>query len=503
MTKDTTPALFVHSPVRAALQRLVQNQTLWTAPIVAILFASLVRWMITLYPYSGYNTPPMYGDYEAQRHWMEITIHLPTSKWYRYDTQWWGLDYPPLTAYHSWLCGIIGSAINASWFALDTSRGIESTTSKLFMRSTVIASEGLVYIPAVLVFCQIMYGSNGYFKKHMAAVLILMQPALIMIDHAHFQFNSVMLGFTLWAINCFLTKHFVLGAFCFCLALGFKQMALFYSPAVFAFLLGRCFTEPKGALLFVKLGLTVVATWVALLLPWISSLEDLQHVFMRVFPVARGLYEDKVANVWCAINIVIKLRQRMSIEATVRLSLLATLAAVIPVSVHLGIAPSRRRFLYAMVNSSLGFFLFAFQVHEKSILLPLLPATLLILEEPVAASVFISTAMFSMFPLLKREALVYPYGVMSVMWYWLVGGYGPDIGWVTQLSTMGIHALFACWHLAEASINPPAHLPDLFTVINVMISCAIFSLLFAYYTYRQFTVTPYISSPSLQKQKKQ
>lgn len=47
----------------------------------------------------------MYGDYEAQRHWMELTIHLPFSKWYYYDLPYWGLDYPPLTAFVSWICG--------------------------------------------------------------------------------------------------------------------------------------------------------------------------------------------------------------------------------------------------------------------------------------------------------------------------------------------------------------------------------------------------------------
>lgn len=25
---------------------------------------------------------PLYGDMEAQRHWMEITIHLPVYDWY-------------------------------------------------------------------------------------------------------------------------------------------------------------------------------------------------------------------------------------------------------------------------------------------------------------------------------------------------------------------------------------------------------------------------------------
>ena len=55
----------------------------------------------------GQNAPPMFGDYEAQRHWMELTVHLPMKQWYTYDLPYWGLDYPPLTAYISWLCGIV------------------------------------------------------------------------------------------------------------------------------------------------------------------------------------------------------------------------------------------------------------------------------------------------------------------------------------------------------------------------------------------------------------
>jgi alpha-1,3-glucosyltransferase len=55
--------------------------------------------------YLGFESPPMHGDFEAQRHWLEITAHLPISQWYFYDLQWWGLDYPPLTAYHSWILG--------------------------------------------------------------------------------------------------------------------------------------------------------------------------------------------------------------------------------------------------------------------------------------------------------------------------------------------------------------------------------------------------------------
>ncbi|GIX69883.1 dolichyl pyrophosphate Man9GlcNAc2 alpha-1,3-glucosyltransferase [Caerostris extrusa] len=74
-----------------------------------VLLSVIVRWAVSRFPYSGAGKPPMFGDYEAQRHWMEITVNLPVNEWYKNSTQndllYWGLDYPPLTAYHSMLCG--------------------------------------------------------------------------------------------------------------------------------------------------------------------------------------------------------------------------------------------------------------------------------------------------------------------------------------------------------------------------------------------------------------
>lgn len=66
--------------------------------------------------------------------------------------------------------------------------------------------------------------------------------------------------------------------------------------------------------LLVKLGLTVVATIFVCVLPFLS-LDQLAQIVHRVFPVARGLYEDKVANIWCAISIVVKLRSIFSQNA--------------------------------------------------------------------------------------------------------------------------------------------------------------------------------------------
>jgi alpha-1,3-glucosyltransferase len=53
--------------------------------------------------------PEKGGDFEAQRHWMEITVNLPMQEWYiqtpRNDLSWWGLDYPPLSAYWALITG--------------------------------------------------------------------------------------------------------------------------------------------------------------------------------------------------------------------------------------------------------------------------------------------------------------------------------------------------------------------------------------------------------------
>lgn len=54
-----------------------------------------------------------------------------------------------------------GSFIDASWFALDTSRGIETPTSKLFMRSTVILSDYAIYVPAMWLFTRVWHSGRS------------------------------------------------------------------------------------------------------------------------------------------------------------------------------------------------------------------------------------------------------------------------------------------------------------------------------------------------------
>ena len=134
-----------------------------------------------------------------------------------------------------------------------------------------------------------------------------------------------------------------------------------------------------------------------------------------MFPLGRGLFEDKVANFWCATNVVYKWRDSPFSNRLPLISLAMTLLGLLPSVLHVlyvswSSAPSEvaeppltsipekestkipfpatplRSKLptpassllpLSLFNCSMAFFLFSFQVHEKSILLPLIPMTLM------------------------------------------------------------------------------------------------------------------------------
>lgn len=54
-----------------------------------------------------------------------------------------------------------GYWINPAWVALDASRGIETSESKVFMRATVLAWDLLIYVPALLMFVKTWQASRS------------------------------------------------------------------------------------------------------------------------------------------------------------------------------------------------------------------------------------------------------------------------------------------------------------------------------------------------------
>ncbi|KAE8378583.1 glycosyl transferase [Aspergillus bertholletiae] len=509
----------------------------WLILPLILMAVGLFRWAVSLWGYSGFQVPPMHGDFEAQRHWMEITIHLPMSKWYTYDLQYWGLDYPPLTAYHSWLLGKIGTLFDPSWFALDESRGLEDPRLKVYMRATVIVSEYLIFIPAVVNFLRRYTQMHGVpvWSASVALVAILLQPSTILIDHGHFQYNTVMLGFVAASLDAILAGRMLWACIFFVGALGFKQMALYYAPVMFAFLLGICVFPRIQLIRLLCISLVTIVAFAVLIAPLMmgavsadardelssiplpplletlpieldkssllyTPLLQLTQVIHRIFPFARGLFEDKVANAWCAIHTFYKLHR---FEATLlqRVSLGATLASILIPCAIIFRHPRASFLLPALSTVAWGFFLFSFQVHEKSVLLPLLPMTLMLsgdggLSKETRAWVGWANMLgsWTMFPLLQRDGLRIPYFVMTLLWAYLLGlppvslevyrGYRssddssplPEPHIITKLLHLCFYLAMVGWHVVEAFVPPPAGKPDLWVVLNVLIGAGGFGL---------------------------
>jgi len=464
----------------------------------------ILRYGTSLWPYSGQGVFPMHGDYEAQRHWQEITINLPMTDWYNQtkdnDLQYWGLDYPPLTAYHSYAVGKVAEKVNSSFVELHKSRGIESTEHKLFMRLSVIVADLLVFFPAVRLFC-----GTGV---SLSSLLLVTYPGLILIDHGHFQYNSISLGLFIMAVALTTRGYDVLGSICFSAALNYKQMELYHALPFFFYLLGKCLHQRGFCRKFMKLiviGIAVVGTFAAIWLPFmLAGLDSSLQVLKRIFPVDRGLYEDKVANFWCSIDIVLKLKQTLDQNQIGLLCLGTTLLISIPSNLHLLFRPTSRNFILSQVITSLTFFLFSFHVHEKTILLVAIPA-IMAAQELDRKSLyvrfwlpwFLTISVFSMMPLLIKDGLLIPSLAMSVLFltlYWnleeLVPAkvniftdrisspqpVQPNSIWIQILGVTHVVSLAgaAILILVQLLAKPPKQYPYLWPTLICVYSCAHF-----------------------------
>jgi alpha-1,3-glucosyltransferase len=374
-------------------------------------------------------------------------------------------------------------------------------------------------------------------EASIALVAVLMQPGTILIDHGHFQYNTVMLGFAIASISSMVAGRPLWGCVFFVAALGFKQMALFYAPAIFAYLLGICVFPKINIVRFGAIALVTLASFAVLYLPFLLGvaydmyrgepmtdlptppllrslpvslnekawyypvLVQLTQSIHRIFPFARGLFEDKVANIWCAIHTFHKLN-RYDSALLQRAALAATTAVISIPCLILFLKPRKELLPLGLAATSWGFFLCSYQVHEKNVLLPLLPMTVLLSGEggllpSVRAWVGLANMLgvWTMFPLLKRDELRVPYFVITLLWAYLLGlppvsfsayhdGSRGALSLFTKFIHLNIYLAMVGWHVAEAFVQPPADKPDLWTVTNALIGAGGFGICYLWCLWR-------------------
>lgn len=516
---------------------------------VIVCVALLLRWCTSYHLYSGASKPPMFGDYEAQRHWQEVTFNLPVSQWYSNssdnDLQYWGLDYPPITAYHSLLLAKVASVFDPDSVKLHKSRGHESSTHKYFMRLSVLVVDLLIFIPAVLYFAHTILPLLDtkvkknqeknekkefyvFKKSHFILATVLFYPGLILIDYGHFQYNCVSLGLFVAAVSALSQGSMAIGSFLFVLALNYKQMELYHALPCFFYILGINTPGKRKPLLacvrtLICVSLTVIVTFAVIWAPFLTNKKVFMDTILRLFPLTRGIFEDKVANVWCAVNVLYKLRNHFSNFQLAQICLVSTTVSLLPSSLDLFFRPSREKFLLALINSSLSFFLFSFQVHEKSILLVAIPVLLNFQKDPLPCFWFLTISVFSMLPLLIKDGLYIAYCALltfftvSMFWIWFESKISNFIKskeekqeekpsskkmkvkksvnvWTTSeifinilfgISLVGVIVLSIC----SGFLKAPKRYPDLYPLLVSVYSCGHFFLFLIYFNYKQFCAT--------------
>jgi len=345
----------------------------------------------------------------------------------------------------------------------------------------------------------------------------------------------VSLGFALWSFF-YMTKeqrtkrdfqNCVVGAILFCLALNFKQMTLYYAPAVFAYLLGRCCGNLKVfTSRFVKLGVTVMSIFALHWFPfvWYSPSreileqlggfhtttttnvgERLLHVLHRIFPFQRGLFEGKVSNLWCALSTKpISIRTRIPQSYQPMVALAVTLLLTLPACVKLfQVGQSRDRrcrrnqedshpndnhnhnnhddkiahddwccLLWGTSSTSLAFFLASFQVHEKSILMVLAPVSLLFIEDFDFVIWFSLVSTWTLWPLICVDRLQVAYVCTTIIFIMIVWLCRPALqqkrkeeGRILSSSVFDQSILMKCIPLLSFSAMLCLHLLEVF--VNV------------------------------------
>lgn len=347
-------------------------------------------------------------------------------------TSEWTLDYPPFFAYFEWALSQLAQYADPLMLKIQN-LGYDSWETIYFQRASVIISE-FILIYALHKFIE---ASSTKKTAHASALAILLSPGLLIIDHIHFQYNGAMYGLLILSIVYAQQPSTLLqSGLLFAGLLCFKHIYLYLAPAYFIYLLRAYCLSPRSIfriqyLNSIKLGTGIIVIFLAAFGPF-AYWGQIPQVLSRLFPFSRGLCHAYWApNVWAMYSftdrVLIYIAPYLKLpvnrdaltsvtrglvgdtsfavlpDITPRQTFLLTILSQLPALTKLSLHPTPSNFLPTLTLTAYSAFLFGWHVHEKAILLILLPFTLLCLRDrrwlaayrPLAVAAHVS-----LFPLL-------------------------------------------------------------------------------------------------------
>lgn len=417
---------------------------------------------------------------------MAITYNLPIKDWYFDTTSEWTLDYPPLFAAFEFLLGLIAHVLNLTDTLALTESPNRTESTIVYQKITVILSDCLYYY-AVYKLChslkplvrsnatkevknnkkgndqaqqqqqnvvssdQIL--SDAIYRPDATsciALLLLLQPGLLLVDHIHFQYNGFLSGILLLSLASIIEGRYFSGSFWFALLLNFKHIYLYCAPAYGMYILASyCMAkvEDKNRIVtFIskagRLGSVVILIFVIIYFPF-GDQKTLRQIVNRLFPFKRGLTHAYWApNAWSIYNLVDKilatifkdsLKVTFDLESISRTKTVTSTSGLVQeydhqhlpsvkplttfVLVGCFMVPivvkflfrigerSSRLFMKGVTLAAFTSFMFGWHVHEKAIILVLLPMIPISFTDPNLRDTFLRLTLagtYSLFPLLFK-----------------------------------------------------------------------------------------------------
>ncbi|RPB13317.1 ALG6, ALG8 glycosyltransferase, partial [Morchella conica CCBAS932] len=389
-------------------------------------------------------------DFEVHRNWLAITHSLPVKEWYFEKTSEWTLDYPPFFAAFEWCLSQVAKYFDPAMLEVQN-LNYASTQTVYFQRLSVIFTELLLVFALQKYITTAPEASKR--TAHAAALSILLSPGLLIIDHIHFQYNGFLYGILLLSLVLARSPSTrLLSGLLFAALLCLKHIYLYLAPAYFVFLLRAYCLGPKSVLDIrfwncVKLGLGLLAVFGAAFGPFVYW-GQMPQLAARLFPFSRGLCHAYWApNVWAMYSftdrVLIFVAPRLGLtvdpsainsvtrglvgdtsfavlpNVTPRATFLLTLLFQLLALCKLWLRPTFDTFLGAVTLCAYASFLFGWHVHEKAVLLIILPFSLLALKDRRYLGAFRPLAVaghVALFPLLFTAPEFPIKTVYTVLW---------------------------------------------------------------------------------------
>lgn len=389
-------------------------------------------------------------DFDVHRNWLALTHKLPLRKWYYEATSQWTLDYPPFFAYFEYfLSQLVPKSVFDDGCLDIVAKGKYGWPTIAFQRTTVVLSElALGYSLQKMMASRISMTDQ---QKFAVACVIWLNPGWMILDHIHFQYNGAMFGLLVASLVAAADKRRVLCGALFATLLCLKHIYLYVAPAYFVYLL-RSYILEEGRLNIlngVKLGSVVVGIFGCAFFPFRN---DMHQLLLRLFPFSRGLTHAYWApNFWALYqfadrvlgavfrrsvagstrgivgNVAFSVLPEVSSRTCFVLTLFYQVLALVPVAIR----PTFTNFLSSVTLCAFAAFLFGWHVHEKAVMLIIVPFAILSVHDRRLWNSFVpllTSGAVSLFPLIYSPGesifkytytTLYLVVVMITLPYWI------------------------------------------------------------------------------------